>query len=324
MTSCASSGVSTLVADPVRIVDYASLPWVYDADASTYRHSITLSTFPCTVVLMAANFVDNSHARLLTIHVPAQAPYIGARFKVVGAANTARNLSLLANQFKLVPLNAAYAALPSMTVENILNIAIEMYYIGNRVWSGFQLVELPFLRANIVTDAPLTDHDAWLADPDASRVSACEASLLRTFPTASKAAACSHHGAVAAISADACRALCARARDNTDVPLTVAELSACIGLAALATLPMPTAICVRSQTAPARVRFHVDDADHVTPRMTVLLNDDFVGGELVYVYGSTVHVLPRAAGEPRMHDSDTVHGVTALVRGRRTVLLLSF
>ena len=57
--------------------------------------------------------------------------------------------------------------------------------------------------------------------------------------------------------------------------------------------------------------------------LQVCLNDDFDGGDLVYLADECALVKPqRLAGSYTVHNDRVVHGVSTLVRGVRYALLL--
>ena len=81
------------------------------------------------------------------------------------------------------------------------------------------------------------------------------------------------------------------------------------------------AVALRRSAAVGQcIRFHADE-NFMTLR--VCLNDDFDGGDLVYLADECALVKPqRLAGSYTVHNDRVVHGVSTLVRGVRYALLL--
>ena len=68
------------------------------------------------------------------------------------------------------------------------------------------------------------------------------------------------------------------------------------------------------------INFHTD---HSLRTLQVSLNDDFEGGELIYLTDEgTVHIPKRPAGTATVHDNSIVHGVGVLRSGIRYGLFL--
>ena len=81
------------------------------------------------------------------------------------------------------------------------------------------------------------------------------------------------------------------------------------------------AVALRRSAAVGQcIRFHADE-NFMT--LQVCLNDDFDGGDLVYLADDCALVKPRRpAGSYTVHNDRVVHGVSTLVRGVRYALLL--
>ena len=81
------------------------------------------------------------------------------------------------------------------------------------------------------------------------------------------------------------------------------------------------AVALRRSAAVGQcIRFH---ADENLMTLQVCLNDDFDGGDLVYLADDCALVKPRRpAGSYTVHNDRVVHGVSTLVRGVRYALLL--
>ena len=56
--------------------------------------------------------------------------------------------------------------------------------------------------------------------------------------------------------------------------------------------------------------------------MSINSDQDYVGGQLMYLSEGKIHVPPRRPGTITLHENDIVHGVTQLVSGVRYGLFL--
>jgi hypothetical protein len=111
--------------------------------------------------------------------------------------------------------------------------------------------------------------------------------------------------------------------------LSVLELQAAVGAAAMGRLfelfgSRPTVIRLRRVEAsadhdPKCVAFHTD---YSLRTLQCPLNEDYDGGELVWVVDGGIEVPGRAAGSATIHTAGVVHGVTAMTRGVRYGIFL--
>jgi hypothetical protein len=109
------------------------------------------------------------------------------------------------------------------------------------------------------------------------------------------------------------------------IELTPSRLMECIGRDCFLTLSQLFAVSIdviklrRVNCVGKSIRFHTDVSKRT---MQVLLNDGFGGNDLVYLQNGKAVIPKRTQGSYTIHNSDIVHGVTALTSGVRFSLFL--